>query len=188
MYSALISCGSSVSRRMFASCSISLYAERICRLKYFTGVGMSPVRISDTSWNIPITAAWSASSFFPKRSLPITHRAWASMPTSSECSERFSLDEFLISAQRSIHFRRAIIAKNACCSICICSVSQLLAIEIVPVRWTSSMPKLLSSSRNSATTSGVLWISIMIDLAETFMIFAPMTLHSSIRDERFCAV
>ena len=68
------------------------------------------------------------------------------------------------------------------------SVLQLFAMEMVPVLCTSSMPKLLSSSRNSATTSGVLWISIMIDFAETFMIFAPMTLHSSIRDDRFCTV
>jgi hypothetical protein len=42
----------------------------------------------------------------------MVHRAWAIMPTSMECSLRFSSLAFLIRAQRSIYFILAMVAKK----------------------------------------------------------------------------
>ena len=69
--------------------------------------------ISETSWYMPISAAFSAFRFFPNLLFPMTQSAWEIIATSRECSERFSFIEFLISAQRSIYLSLDTIAKKS---------------------------------------------------------------------------
>ena len=59
-----------------------------------------------------ITAALSASKCLPYRTFPITQSACASMLTSRLCSDNVSGYVFRMSAQRSIYFMRATVAKK----------------------------------------------------------------------------
>lgn len=61
-------------------------------------------------------------------------------------------------------------------------------IAMVPVRCTSTIPYGRTSSINSCTVSGSAWISITMLLGLRCMIFAPMTLQTSIREARFAVV
>ena len=68
------------------------------------GVGRSPVKISEASWNSAASAQAAGSQGWRKTSRRITPRAWASTATIWLCSWTFSGTLLRISDQRVMYF------------------------------------------------------------------------------------